>query len=227
LALAFEHDGEGGYLLATVERKSIADGIRALRQEILSKARKQAEDLLEEAKEEAEVARQEAEKEAQSIKARILGEARKEAALDRRRTISAARLEAQRTLLAKREEIISQVFAQARQRLAKLRHSDAYPDVLQRLIAEAAASLGGGDLVVWANAEDMALLDDKFLTKVTRDLGPGTKLKRGGHPIDIDGGVIVECADGHMRYDNSFAARLERFRDELRNEVYHILTEAS
>lgn len=213
--------------MAMAERKSIAEGIRALRQEILSKAQRQAEALLEEAKEEREAARRQAEKRAQAIREEILDEARKEATLTKQRIISAARLEAQRMLLAKREELISRVFAEVRNRLAELRRSDAYPDILRRLILEAAASLGGGELIVWANEEDMALLSDQFLAQVAQELDPGTTFRRGKSPVDIDGGVIVGRADGRMRYDNSFAARLERWKDELRSQVHRILTEGS
>jgi len=213
--------------LAMAERKPTAEGIRALRQEILSKARRRAEALLEEAKEEGEAARQRAKGKAQSIKEEILREAREEAASTKQRLISAARLEAQRMLLARREEIISRVFAEARKRLTDLRRSDAYPNILRRLIVEAATGLGGGELIVWANEEDMALLSDDFLAQVAQQLGSETTLRRAESFVDIEGGVVVGRADGRMRYDNSFAARLERWKDELRNEVYRILTEAS
>ena len=209
--------------MAMAERKSIAEGIRALRREILSKARRQAEALIEEAKEEGEVARRQAEEKAQAIREEILREAQEEAASIKQRIVSTAQLEAQRMLLAKREELISQVFAEARKRLAELRRSDAYPHILRRLILEAAAGLGGGELIVWANEEDMALLSDDFLAQVAQRLDPETTLRRGESPVDIDGGVIVERADGRMRFDNSFAARLERLRDELRSQVYRIL----
>jgi len=209
--------------LAMTERKTAAEGIRALRREILSKARRQAEVLIEEAKEEGEVARRQAEEKAQAIREEILREAQEEAASIKQRIVSTAQLEAQRMLLAKREELISQVFAEAQKRLAELRRSDAYPDVLRRLILEAAAGLGNGELIVWANEEDMAMLNDDFLTRVARELDPETRLRRGDSPVDIDGGVIVERADGRMRYDNSFGARLERLKDELRSQVYRIL----
>ena len=209
--------------MAMTERKTAAEGIRALRREILSKARRQAEALIEEAKEEGEVARRQAEEKAQAIREEILREAQEEAASIKQRIVSTAQLEAQRMLLAKREELISQVFAEAQKRLAELRRSDAYPDVLRRLILEAAAGLGNGELIVWANEEDMAMLNDDFLTRVARELDPETRLRRGDSPVDIDGGVIVERADGRMRYDNSFAARLERLKDELRSQVYRIL----
>lgn len=211
--------------MAMAERKSIAEGIRALRREILSKAQRQANALIEEAKEEGEAARRQAEEKAQAIREEILREAQEEAASIKQRIVSTAQLEAQRMLLAKREELISRVFAEARKRLASVRRSNAYPDVLRQLILEAAIGLGGGELIVWANEEDMALLSDDFLAQVAQELGPGTTLKRGESPVDIDGGVIVGRADGRMRYDNSFAARLERWKDELRSEVYRILTE--
>jgi V/A-type H+-transporting ATPase subunit E len=213
--------------LTVAEKKPVAEGIRALRREILSKAQSQAEDLIEAAKEEREAVRQQAEEKAQAIKEEILHSVREEAASTKQQGVSAARLEAQRMLLARREELISQVFAEAQKRLTELRRSDAYPNVLRRLAVEAAAGLGGGDLIVLANKEDMALLSDEFLAQVAQGLDRETTLRRGESSVEIDGGVIVERTDGHMRYDNSFAARLERSKDELRSEVYHILTAIS
>ena len=148
------------------ERKSVAEGIRALRREILNKAQGQAKELIEAVNEEREAARQQAEEKAQAIKEEILHGVREEAAATKRRTLSAARLEAQRTLLTKREELISQVFAEAQERLRELRRSDRYPDVLRRLIVEAGAGLGGGNLVVLANKEDAVHLSEEFLAQV-------------------------------------------------------------
>jgi V/A-type H+-transporting ATPase subunit E len=213
--------------LTMAENKSVAEGIRALRREILSKAQSQAEDLTEEAKKEKEAARQQAEEKAQAIKEEILHSVQEEAASTKQQGVSAARLEAQRMLLARREELISQVFAEAQKRLTELRRSDAYPNVLRRLAVEAATGLGGGNLIVWANKEDTALLSDECLAQVAQGLDRETTLRRGESSVEIDGGVIVERADGHMRYDNSFAARLERSKDELRSEVYHVLTATS
>jgi ribonuclease Y len=213
--------------LTMAEKKSVAEGIRALRREILSKAQSQAEDLTEAAKGERDAARQQAEEKAQAIKEEILRSAREEAASTKQQGISAARLEAQRKLLAKREELISQVFTEAQKRLTELRHSDAYPNVLRRLLVEAAAGLGGGNLVVLANEEDRALLSDEFLAQVAQGLDRETTLRRSESSVEVEGGVIVERTDGHIRYDNSFAARLERSKDELRSEAYHILTATS
>jgi V/A-type H+-transporting ATPase subunit E len=204
--------------------ESGVQAIDALRQAILNQARQQARQLLREAQSEVQGVERRAREKAEEIRQEILVQGRHETTLEKQRQISAARLEVHREELSRREDQITGVFAAANERLEQVRHSDAYPQILQRLTVEAAAALGGGELRVAANREDAELLTGGFLARAARELEEESSLTRRPGFLEARAGVLVETADGHMRFDNTFDARLDRFRDQLRARVYGILT---
>jgi V/A-type H+-transporting ATPase subunit E len=207
-----------------VARESQVQGVDALRQAILNQARSQARDLLRSAQAVVQSVRQQAEEEAETTRQEIVGRARRETALEKQRLISAARLEVRRRLLAQREEHIATVLSAAREQLAELRRSPDYAGVLRHLIVEAASALGGGELVASGGEPETALLKESLLAEIASELERETTLRRGELLRDTTGGILVERADGRMRYDNTFDGRLARSRDQLRSEVYRILT---
>jgi V/A-type H+-transporting ATPase subunit E len=223
LEFGYDRHVKGGGSLPVV-RESQAQGVDALRQAILNQARGQARDLLRAAQAVVESVREQAEEEAASTKQEILDRARRETALEKQRHIAAARLEVHRNLLTQREEQIAGVFSAAREQLAELRRSDDYAGVLHCLIVEAAGELGGGELVVSAAEPETRLLEEAFLAEIAQDLEPETTLRPGEVLQDTGGGVLVETADGRLRYDNTFNGRFARSQDQLRSEVYRILT---
>jgi V/A-type H+-transporting ATPase subunit E len=208
----------------TAQREPGAQGVEALHAAILNQARRQARELLHEAQLEVEAIQHQAEQEAEAIGQEILARARRETALEKQRRVAAARLEFHRKQLIRREEQIAAVFAEAGKRLEGLHHSPIYPEILRRLIIQAAAALGRGELIVSANREDAHLLNDDFLAGMARELEQGTTLVPGDRFLDADAGIVVERANGRVRYDNTFSGRLERSRDLLRAAAYRILT---
>jgi V/A-type H+-transporting ATPase subunit E len=212
---------------------AVGQGVQALRQAILSQAREQARNELAAAQRMVESMRQRAAEEAHEASERILESARREIDRERHRLVAAAELEKHREMLRRREGHVAQVFAQVKPRLRALAESAEYGGLLRTLICEAIAALGteGGDLVVSANERDIALLEEGLLSEIASRVGEACGLDaevslRLGSPLPgVDGGVLVERADGRLRYDNTFAGRFGRSESSLRAAVYEILSQ--
>jgi V/A-type H+-transporting ATPase subunit E len=206
-----------------VSTTQVQQGVEALRQAILGQAQSRARELLREAQLAVETLQRQAEQQAREIGQEIREQAQRNMEIEKQRQISAAELQAHRQILSRREEWIAAVFDAANEQLQDVRRSEAYPAILQGLIVEAARALGAGELMLMVSREDASLLDDAFLARLAQTLGDTTLVRSETQP-DTGGGVIVVNASGHVRYDNTFAGRLERFRESLRIEVYQLLT---
>jgi len=202
------------------------EGLSKLSTEILDDATRRGEEIRRSARERADSILESAREAAAAKRQAIVTQAQRDAERHRSQTISVARIEAKNLLLAKREELISRVIELARERLRSSLAAEQRKAALDKLLVEAANSLGGGNLTVHANEQDSGLLTSDFLANVEKRLaasGARSSLRLGSQ-ADIDGGVIVDRDDGRIVCDNSFGARLEQQRWALRNEIWQILT---
>jgi len=204
------------------------EGLQALRAQIAGSARGRADEVIGAAEAQAAEMLRQAQEAAEAERRRVIDEARQEAERYRVRALSAAQLEAKRQLLMGREELINRVFEGARQRLRGGLTGEERRAALARLLAEAAAALGGGDLTVRAGPADAQLLAAQLLQEAAvRGTSAGVAASlQPGPPAAIEGGVVVSKEEGRILFDNSFSARLERQSWALRNEVWQALTEA-
>lgn len=188
-----------------------------------------AEEILADAGKKAARARGRGEREAQQI----LGKARQQATEAAEKTLAAAqeRADRQRTaimatveaeakldLLAAREAELDKLFDAARQRLADKGSYD-YPAVLAVLAAQAIEAMAADEVVIELCEQDRALATDAWLDEVRRRVGRPVTIDVSANHAPIAGGLIVRSADGRLLYDNSFAARLERLKPELRRRL--------
>jgi V/A-type H+-transporting ATPase subunit E len=71
---------------------------------------------------------------------------------------------------------------------------------------------------------ECASKDRKAVAAAIRRLGGKAKISLSEEPIATIGGIILTSPDGSVRFDNTFEARLERMRPDLRKGVAEILT---
>ena len=188
-----------------------------------------SDEILADAHGKAERARQRGEREAKGI----AGKATKEAAEAAAKTIEVAQeradrmttailatveAEAKRDLLAAREAELDKLFDAARQRLAD-KGSYGYPAVLATLAAQAIEAMAADEVIIELCEQDRALATAAWLDEVRRRVGRPVTIDVSANHAPIAGGLIVRSADGRLLYDNSFAARLERLKPELRREL--------
>ncbi len=170
------------------------------REAILAAARAEAERIVAQARAEADAGRrQRLEAELRAVRA------------EQARQLNDARLASLKAVAAARDALIDAAFREAAARLRGLRSSSSYRAVLRRLLAEAAAEVGPGDLVVRVDPADAAL---------ARDLVDALGLTAVVEPtLPCDGGVEVGDAAGRVVARNTFESRLRRARDALRPEL--------
>ena len=142
----------------------------------------------------------------------------------RRRAIAQARLKAKLTLIHRREEIVERLWREAESRLRTPGEAAQRLALLERLLADAAAQLEGGDLQVQANAADRALLDGTALQDMAQWLQSAhgvIRLTLAEDAAPIWGGVIVRR--GAELVDSSLNERLAVAKRVLRDTIYHLL----
>jgi len=195
------------------------EGADLIIQEINREAERKIQYILSEAQREAEKLKEEAKKRAEAKAEWILRKAKTQAEMERRRIVANARLEVRKKKLALQEEYIERALEETRNRLANLPEGE-YFETLVKLTAEAVEELGVDKVVVRSNERTLRLLAER-LTEFREAVGNVEVII--GEPIQTIGGVIVESADGRVRVDNTFEARMERFESELRATIARAL----
>ncbi|TAJ45788.1 V-type ATP synthase subunit E family protein [Methanofollis fontis] len=145
--------------------------------------------ILEEAQEQAAEIKQKANEEAERDVQRIVNQ-----------EVSAANLAVRREMLNAEKDTLSRVHDDTLAAIAGL-PAEIHAQALRTLLPEAAAAIKGG--VVYCNARDIPTV--KEILAENKDL---TEFSIGA-PIDIDGGAVVESADGRMKIDQSYRTFLE------------------
>jgi V/A-type H+-transporting ATPase subunit E len=199
---------------------SVDESIQALSRAAQAEARAEAEKVLADARARAEAIRQRAGDEAAAARAEILERAAEEAQRIRSQAIATAQLKARTMQLDRREKLLDAVFAAARERLPGIRQWTDYDQIALFLLKEAVAHLGADAACIRGDEHTQALLTDRVLADVSKELGVKLQL---GEPLKRGTGVVVETMDGRRRYDNTLEARLERMQSGLRARVHRLL----
>jgi vacuolar-type H+-ATPase subunit E/Vma4 len=195
---------------------------------ILKDARAEAETILKDAKNFAETiiekqrlsARYSAEKEAFFL----LKKAENEANIIRGKISAEIKRRASWVVLSEKNRLIKTVLTEAKNRLLNMQNSEQYLQVLEKLIVDAGAVLGGGMLEVLLNENDLALsLNlDKLEKEVSDRIGVETHLGLSDQQI-TDIGVIIKTIDNRFFVDNTFESILSRRERVLRLKIAQIL----
>jgi len=202
--------------------------IEALKGKILEQAREQAVATLDRARRVSERDLVYAKAEADEISSQQRAEIQPRAEMEQRKTLAAAEMEARRNLLEKKEELVSRVFAEAENELEELRGSDAYMDIIFRLIEESADNING-DMIVEFGEKDKDTFTPEVISliesRIAGSLGTEVRLQFRCAGDTISAGVLIRSEDGRMIIDNSFSGRLNRLKEELRGKVSEMLLE--
>jgi V/A-type H+-transporting ATPase subunit E len=200
--------------------------VEALKSKILEQAREQAARTLDRARRVSERDLVYAKAEADEISSQQRATVQPMAEMEQRKTLVAAEMGARRKLLEKKEELVSRAFAEAEDKLEKLRGSDAYMDVIFRLIEEGAASING-DMIVEFGEKDKDIFAPEVISliesRISGSLGTEVRLQFRCVGDTISAGVLIRSEDGRMIIDNSLSGRLNRLKEELRGEVSEML----
>ncbi|WP_297507740.1 V-type ATP synthase subunit E [Thermococcus sp.] len=200
------------------------EGAELIIQEINREAEQKIQYILNEAREEAEKLKEEARKRGEARAEWILRKAKTQAEIEKQRIIASARLEVRKKKLAVQEEYIRKVIDGLKERLASLDDEEYFP-ILVELTAKAIEELGVNSAVLRSNERTLKLIVERlprFKEELAKRLGKEVEVTIG-EPLQTIGGVVVESPDGTVRVDNTFEARIERFKSELRATIARAL----
>ena len=141
-------------------------------------------------------------KQAESLKRQILG---------------SAELEVRNGQLRSLEKAVNDSFDSAVERVSGMSGAK-YEKALAELIKEGIEVIGT-KARVYSSSKDR-----KAVVSAARKLSTGpVKLTVDDKPVETIGGVVLTTPDGLVKFDNTFEARLERMRQELRKGVADLL----
>ncbi|AIF70258.1 hypothetical protein PAP_09410 [Palaeococcus pacificus DY20341] len=196
------------------------EGAKLIIEEINREAEQKIKYLLNEANAQAEQIKKEAEERAKSKAEWIIRKAQTQAEIEKQRIIANAKLEARKKKLQEQEKLINEVFESLKEKLASM-PEDEYLETLKLLILDSLRELEVESVKISSNEKTLELLKSKsraVKTFITKNLGKKVNIEFG-EPINTIGGVLVKSEDGSVRVDNTFEARIERMKSELRAKI--------
>ena len=193
-----------------------------IKAEIVAEANAEIKTIKSSMKEEVESIKNLATKKAENLRSSTITRAKQDVKNDFQQTVSQEKLNAKMKYLAEREQLIESTLSKAIDSLVSKRGEQEYVNMMQVLVSEASRALGGGELVLLTNKQDLAVLSQNELSALSKEVEKTTKTPTSysiGEPINIKGGVKVQLKDGSIYVDNSFEARQDRAKDEIRLQI--------
>jgi V/A-type H+-transporting ATPase subunit E len=114
--------------------------------------------------------------------------------------LASANLAVKRSLLNAQKEVLDQVHAAALRAILGLPEG-VHRQILERLLSQAAQEIRSG--VVTCRARDVPVVKDLIAAN------PALSGYRIGPPVEIDGGVVVDSADGNVKIDLTYRTFLD------------------
>ncbi len=207
---------------------SVGKGARLIVEDILEEASEKAAEVVRAAKKEAKTLLDAARFGAREDEELEVQKARTRGRQIRDEILAEGRMRAKRELLQRREELINEVFKEAEKRLHVYTSSKKYEDDIVRITIEACKKLGSENPIIYANQQDLRLLE-KSKDQIARELGGREKPANisFGEPIQTVGGVKIGTPDHRIEIDETFDGRMKRDFEALRVKVAKVLFEGS
>lgn len=200
------------------------------KEELLNEIKNKTDSSINEKKEEAlkkvteifERSKKETEEEIKELKEQGIEDGIKE--LDR--IISGRRMDLKREIMQEQENKIQEVLEVSKDKIENKELSE-YKEDVKDLVVDGAVQLNGGKIDVHGDEKSLDALNDLNLEevseKIEEKIGNDTSISIGEEINQI--GVIVE--KGEVRVNNTFKARIDRKKDDLRVEISKILYEGT
>ncbi len=193
---------------------ALPDQVSLLCRAIRKKGQAEAEKILARAGEQAQGIVRDAEGKVYEELEQHLAEKRKNAFQQARKLKDGATLKARQLLLQAKEELMQELFLEAREQLESMRDEAGYPELLQSIALQAIRELPGEEVWIQVRKDDQSLVSETFCGNLSRlsdrkvDLFP--------EPAAISGGCLVYSFDKKVLVDFSFSALLSRAKPRLR-----------
>lgn len=194
--------------------------MKGLSRAVKNEARAESEMILAEAQEKASLIIKEAHQKYDQENLILIEKAEKEAEKIKAEAQASAELEVQMVWLEKREQMLQEVFKAVKKRLSEIAQREDYGEILKNLIIQSIERIGGDDFVVHADERSADLIRNDLIKSLQQETNSHIKL---GDLLTDKTGIILQTADGHREYDNTFENRLKQREEILRPLVFHTL----
>jgi V/A-type H+-transporting ATPase subunit E len=183
-------------------------------EKILSDANAEAKKIAKQAKEKAAADQAQLDEQLDKYKKQTETLAKKAGEDEKSHILAAARMDIAKQLLAEKRKILDEVFEQARKQLKEL-PDEQYRKLCAKLILEAVET-GDEEVVIDTNEKR---IDQEFIKKVNRELGPGYKgnLRLSDEKQELGAGFILRR--DKIKTNVSINVLLEQARKELEIEL--------
>jgi V/A-type H+-transporting ATPase subunit E len=148
----------------------------------------------------------------------IMLEGKKEAENVKRKMLGSAELQARNLQLSAYEEFFGGVIKDALEAISSLPRDSRYEKAMVALLRDAIAELDEGKYSVSCVAKDAKAVSDA-LEEVKEEF-PRHELVLSRKHLDGAGGFVLKSKDGTIELDDTFEARLERMKPNIRKRVY-------
>jgi len=160
--------------------------------------------------------------EAQSESDRISEQQKRQADALKRQIIGSAEMTSRNKTLEIVEENLNDAFSRALDKLADSTSQIEYNRILKSLVLEGVDIVGGNSFIVSANSKDQQLLQ-LIVEQISHERNVDI-VRSDSRVSGTVGGVVVSSADGFVTFDNTYEARLERLKPELRKQIAQLFT---
>lgn len=196
------------------------------KEELLNEIKRRSESNLQEKKEKAlekvkEIFRRSKKESAEEVK-QLKEEGISEGIKELDRIISGRRMDVKREIMQDQEEKIQEVLEESKEKI-KSKDLAEYQEDVGNLVVDGGSQLNGGKITVHGDKKSLNALKKLDLDEVSERIEEKCECDTSisiGDEIDKIG-VIVE--KGEVRVDNTFEARIDRAKDDLRVEISKIL----
>lgn len=149
----------------------------------------------------------------------IIESSKKQAENLKRQIIGSSTLNARNKELVIIESAIDEIFAKAKEKLAKSNNEKNYEKLLTRLIQDSSAKLGS-EIVIQCNKTDLNLVK-KLVSQESSNRK--SKITVSDKVVDIVGGIKAASVDGTMSLDNTLDSNIETLKPLIRKEIVQLL----
>ena len=203
--------------------------VEKIRQRILTQANKQALDIQSNAEDNAYKIEENAKERANSLLKTEL-EKRQDQVQDQvRRELGQEKVEIHRHLLAYRSDQVDSLFAQVMEYLKEYTTKKTYKTTLKNLLIDSGTKMGSKIVHLRLNRVDSEWFTKETKSKIEKEIqkttNQETEIILDEDPHSGIGGVIVSNDDKSATLDNTFEARVERTKDDIRSDVERLLFE--
>jgi V/A-type H+-transporting ATPase subunit E len=149
----------------------------------------------------------------------IIESSKKQAENLKRQIIGSSTLNARNKELVIIESAIDEIFAKAKEKLAKSNNEKNYEKLLTRLIQDSSAKLGS-EIVIQCNKTDLNLVK-KLVSQESSNRK--SKITVSDEVVDIIGGIKAASVDGTMSLDNTLDSNIETLKPLIRKRIVQLL----